>query len=362
VDEGDFLIVDSTEGVVRVNPDDVVRAQYRLEREREAEIGSGEGMPDWAQGPHSTADGTDVSLVASCGNLPQVCGAIDLGMSSIGLYRTELLFLLERNAPSLESLTNHYAAVIEGARGKPVTFRLLDVDSSIEVGYLHEQREHNPALGRAGVRLLLEREQILREQLKALLLAASGSDVRIVIPLINDCGELRRVKEILYEERFALRRDDAPRLSVGVIVETPVAALGLASLIEESDFAMVGLDSLLQYMLAADRENLDLDEYFEPLHPVVLRVLADLVSVCGLAGKPLSVFGSAARRSGNVPMLLGAGFREFCVSPVDLESLLNQLRTLDLAEVKTAFAQACKATCQAETQPHIESLRREPTQ
>ncbi len=360
VEEGDFLVVDSTEGVVRVNPEEVVRAQYRLERDRAAEIVAGEGKPDWADAPHATSDGTRVSLVASCGNLPQVHGSTELGMSSIGLYRTELLFMLDRNAPSLEALTNHYIAVIEGASGNPVTFRLLDLDSSAEVSYLHEQREHNPALGRAGVRLLLNREQVLREQLKALLLASTGADVRLAIPLINDCGELRRVKEILYEERFALRRDDAPRLSVGVIVETPVAALGLGELIEEAEFAMVGLDSLLQFMLAADRENLDLDEYFEPLHPVVLRLLADITKVCSRAKKPLSVFGSSAQRSANLPMLLGAGLREFCVSPVDMEGLLGQLSRLDMEAVAKAFEQACKATCQAETQPLIESLRHEP--
>ena len=356
VEEGDFLIVDSTEGVVRVNPDETVRAQYRIERDRAAEIGSGEGVPDWAKLAHATSDGTSVRLSASCGNLTQVQGAADLGMSSIGLYRTELLYMVERSAPSLESLVNHYRAVIEAARGNQVTFRLLDVDSSVEVGYLHEHRERNPALGRGGVRLLLEREQILREQLKALLLASTDADVRLAIPLINDCGELRRVKEILYEERFALRRDDAPRLSVGVIIETPVAALGIASLIEESDFAVIGLDSLVQYMLAADRENHDLAEYFEPLHPVLLRVLADLVSACDRAKKPLSVFGEAMRRSANLPMLLGAGLREFCVSPVDMEPVLAQLRNLDLSEVMNAFGQASKVSCQAETQLSIENL------
>lgn len=358
VQEGDFLIVDSTEGVVRVNPDEVVRAQYRQERERAAEISAGEGAPDWAKGPFATSDGTSVRLVASCGNLTQVKSAVDLGMSSVGLYRTELLYMVEHSAPSLESLANHYTAVVEAAAGQQVTFRLLDADSSVEVGYLHEQRERNPALGRSGVRLLLEREQILREQLKALLLAATDADVRIAIPLINDCGELRRVKEILYEERFALRRDDAPRLSVGVIVETPAAALGLASLIDESDFAMVGLDSLVQYLLAADRENHDLAEYFEPLHPVVLRVLADLADVCAGAKKPLSVFGSSMRRSANLPMLLGAGLREFCVSPVDMEPVLAQLRSLTLTDVAKAFAKASGGTCQAETQLAIEDLQR----
>jgi len=110
---------------------------------------------------------------------------------------------------------NLLSAVIEGARGRQVTFRLLDVDSNVELGYLHEARERNPALGQSGIRLLLKKEQVLRDQLKALLLAAGEAEVRVALPRINDCGELRRVKEILYEERFALRRDDAPRLSVG---------------------------------------------------------------------------------------------------------------------------------------------------
>ena len=359
VQEGDFLIVDSTEGVVRVNPDEVVRAQYQQERERVAEIGAGDGAPDWAKAPHATGDGTRLRLHASCGNLTQVHDAVDLGLRAIGLYRTELLYMLDRSAPTLESLVKHYRAVIEGADGMQVTFRLLDVDSSIEIGYFHEQREHNPALGRSGVRLLLEHEQVLREQLKALLLASTDADVRLAIPRINDCGELRRVKEILYEERFALRRDDAPRLSVGVIIETPVAAMGIESLMEESEFALLGLDSLLQYMLAADRENLDLDTYFEPLHPVVLRLLANLASACEQAQKPLSIFGSTMLREANLPMLVGAGLREFCVSPVELEPMLEQLQGVELPSLRAAFEQASKASCQAETLPQLENLRRD---
>lgn len=357
VDEGDFLIVDSTEGIVRVNPDEVVREQYRLEREKAAELGVSAELPDWARGPHETADGEAVRFVSSCGNLTQVHDGTALGMGEVGLYRTELMYLLERNPPTLESLTNHYRAVLEGANGEPVTFRLLDADSTVELAYLHEAREHNPALGRAGVRLLLEKEQVLRDQLKALLLAAEHGEARVVLPRINDCGELRRVKEILYEERFALRRDDPPRLSVGVVVETPVALFGLADLIRESDFAVLGLDSLLQYMLAADRESLDLDQYFEPIHPVVLRALRVAVKVCHAAKKPLSIFGSAVARPANVPLVLGAGLREFCVSPAEFEVLARIIAQLRMSDIEPAFDLAVQATCAEEVQPPLENLR-----
>jgi phosphotransferase system enzyme I (PtsI) len=363
VHEGDFVILEATEGLVRVNPDEVVRAQYRQNSAPKEEVAAPEEAPPWARRAPRTQDGQTITVTATCGNLPEVDQATALGMQGIGLYRTELLYLIDREQPTLESLIAHYAAVLEHARGQTVTFRLLHVDSSLEVGYLHAQRELNPGLGRAGVRVLLAREQVLRRQLQALLRSApasSESRMRIAVPFVTDCGDLRRVKEILFEERYALRKSGASfqdQVELGAVIETPVAALGARDLAREADFLTISLDSLLQYLLAADRENHELRNYFEPIHPFVLRTLMQICEACEQSSRPLSVFGVTAVNPANLPFLLGAGLRHFCVAPVVLKDFLAQLARIDLRSARRSASLASRASCQAETQTLVDGYR-----
>ena len=368
VREGDFVILDATEGLVRVNPDDVVRAQYsRASQAVEAPVAA-EGAEPIGKRQARTQDGQAIDVSATCGNLPEVDQAASLGFQGIGLYRTELLYLIDRDQPSLESLVAHYASVIEHARGAPVTFRLLHVDSSLEVSYLHENRELNPGLGRAGVRILLAREQVLRRQLQALLRASPvkgegggpASSLKIAVPFVSDCGDLRRIKEILFEERYALRKSGASfqeQVELGAVIETPVAALGARDLAREADFLTVSLDSLQQYLLAADRENHELRHGFESVHPFVLRALISIVEACDQATRPLSVFGVTAVAPANLAFLLGVGFRRFCVAPVALEEFLIQLERIDLRRARRSAALASRASCIAETQNLVDGYR-----
>jgi phosphotransferase system enzyme I (PtsI) len=366
VREGDFLILDATEGLVRLNPDEVVRAQYsQAGTERagaEKRSPPAEIAPPAARAAH-TRDGQPITISAACGNLPEVDAAAALGFQSVGLYRTELLYLIDRDQPSLESLVSHYAAVSEHARGAPVTFRLLHVDSSLEVGYLHESRELNPGLGRAGVRILLAREQVLRRQLQALLRSSpadSKHGLRIAVPFVSDCGDLRRIKEILFEERYALRKSGVSfqeKVELGAVIETPVAALGARDLAREADFMMVSLDSLQQYVLAADRENHELRHHFESIHPFVLRALLSIAESCEHTARPLSVFGVTAGAPANLAFLLGVGFRHLCVAPVALDEILVQLERIDLRQARRAAGVASRASCAAETQTLVDGYR-----
>lgn len=363
VREGDFVILDATEGLVRVNPDELVRAQYQQSSAQSQAASAPEESAAWTRRAARTQDGQVITVTATCGNLPEVDQAASLSMQGIGIYRTELLYLIERDQPSLESLTAHYAAVLEHARGQPVTFRLLHVDSSLEVNYLHDQRELNPGLGRAGVRVLLAREHVLRRQLQALLRAAPTFPevhLRIAVPFVTDCGDLRRIKEVLFEERYALRKSGASfqeSVELGAVIETPVAAIGARDLAREADFLTISLDSLLQYVLAADRENHALRSYFELMHPFVLRLLMQIVEVCEQCGRPLSVFGVTAVSSTNLPFLVGAGLRHFCVAPVALKDFLAQVQRIDLRSARRSTNLAAKASCQAETQTLVDGYR-----
>lgn len=362
VREGDFVILDATEGIVRIDPDEVVRAQYRQSASQRAETPVQEEAPAWARRAARTQDGQSISVSAACGNLPEVDQVASLNMSGVGLYRTELLYLLEREPPSVEALSAHYAAVLEHAGGQPVTFRLLHADSSLEVAYLHEAREPNPALGRSGVRALLAREQVLRRQLQAILRAPAPAEarVRIAVPFVTDCGDLRRVKEVLFEERYALRKAGIAfhdHVDLGAIIETPAAAIGARDLAREADFLVISLDGLQQYLLAADRESGAHKALFESLHPFVLRTLIQIVEVCEQSGRPLSVFGVTAVQPTTLPFLLGAGLRNFCIAPVALKDFLALLGRIDLRQARRSATLAARATCVAETQTLVDTYR-----
>lgn len=359
LEEGDFVIVDASEGVVRINPDEVVRDQYK----GRVDAGGHESarvVPEWARRSARTRDGQRVLTPASAGNLPEVQQAVSYGMDEIGLYRTELLYLVDKEPPSVESLVKHYASVVSELRGGSVTFRLLHADSSLEIGQLHAARETNPALGVAGVRLLLAREQVLRNQLQAILRASVGTAVRIAIPFVTDTADLRRVKEILFEERLELRRTGdafAEDVELGVVIETAAAFLGVKDLARESDFVMLGLDSYVQHLLAADRDNQAVAAYYESLHPVVLRSLDELCTACRSLGKPVTAFGVTACRTENLPFLIGVGLRSFCVPPGNLREFLSEVSKLDGRNARRATRNAMTQSCRAETLTLIDGFR-----
>ncbi|MEO6711314.1 MAG: putative PEP-binding protein [Planctomycetota bacterium] len=359
--EGDFAIIDATEGLVRFNPDEIVRQQYQAALEAQPSLEEEEsGPPAWASRAARTHDGERLVVTASCGNLPEVNQAFGLGFAALGLFRTELMYLVDKEPPSREGLIAHYTAVVAAAQGNPVTFRLLHADSSLGLGYLHEVREQNPALGRAGVRALLAREAILRRQLQAILVAASGAPVRIAIPFVNDCADVRRIREILFEERLVLRKGSESfqeRVDIGVVIETPAAFLGAHDLARESDFLMLSLDQTVQYLLAADRENPALQNKFDALHPFVLRAVRSLVEACASASKPLSVFGVTAVSAANLPFLIGLGLREFAVAPAHLRDFLALVGEVDSRRARKAAESAAASACLTEASSFLQGFR-----
>ncbi|MBL4771396.1 MAG: phosphoenolpyruvate--protein phosphotransferase [Planctomycetes bacterium] len=313
---GDELLVDATDGFVHVRPDARLLEQFHTHDEGSV----GAAIKPVRLDSH-TSDEQLVVICATCGNLPEVGTAGELGLRGIGLYRTELLFLLDHTVPGVNTLENHYRSVLESAGGGPVTFRLADLDSGMGLSYLHTDREANPALGQVGIRALLRSPNVLRRQLTGILRAAHGyrGEVGIAIPKVVDCSELRSVREYLFEERYALERENVPHnadLQVGVVIETPASVLGVKDLAEEADFLVVALDSLQQYILAADRDEPRFHQYFERLHPFVLRALEQIAEGATEKGTPFRIFGVTVAREENVPLLLAAGFRHLCVAPV----------------------------------------------
>ena len=340
--DGDFAVLDASEGLLRIRPEERVVRQYR-EVEPERRHVPRADAPDWMRSPTCTADGVAVEVVAGCGNLPQIERATELASPAIGLYRTELLYLLDARPPSFESLVAHYDAVLEKAAGRPVTFRLLSVDSSLELDFLHDGREANPALGMAGIRALLANESLLRRQLRALITARPNAPRSIAVPFVSAASEVSRVIDLIQEERMGALEQGlaaAEDVPVGAILETPVAALAAGELARVAEHLLVNLDGLAQYLLAVDRTNRDVEARFDPLHPVVLRVLSNVVAAASKAKRPLALFGSLTTRPSALPILIGLGVRGFVVAPDELRDLVEAVHGLELADGEHAARQA----------------------
>ena len=355
VHEGDFVILDASEGVALVNPDEVVRAQYLSTQ-------APDDAPTPAVAPPTprTRDGEAIEVRGCCGSLPEVGQLAEAGLSGVGLYRTELLYLIEKSAPSADALAQHYAAVVSTAGGDGVTFRLLDADSGLGLDYLHPQREPNPAIGRAGVRALLSRELVLRRQLEAILRAGADGNVRIAVPFVCDVGELRRVKECLFEEKLELRKRGAPhaaRVPVGIVVETPAALLGARDLAREADFLVIAIDGLTQHLLAADRDNAELKGYFESLHPIVLRAIRSLVESAAELRKPISAYGAALTQPQSPHFLIGLGLRSFHVDVAGRAKFIAQLRQVSIPMARRVADLAASAACIEDTLTLVDRFR-----
>lgn len=328
VKDGDALLLDASEGVVHVRPAAEMRAQFE-------KSGSGETtqpQPAWAEGPVHTLSGQQIHLAASGGSLSEVERARALGFSSIGLYRTEVLFLLEDELPGLDTLTEHYRAVFHEAGSMPVRLRLLDVTSALAPAWMECAPEVNPAMGLAGVRFLLEQGSILRRQLAAILIAAADhpSEVEVLVPLVSDCDELRGVKEALFEERYELRRrgvDHCNELGVGVVIETPAAVIGAADLAQEASSVLISVDSLQQYLLATDREHPVLGKTMQQLHPYLLQAISSVRDACLDAGTPLQIWGHCLANEESLHLLLGLGLTHLAIPPASCQGVVESIRS-----------------------------------
>jgi len=347
VAEGDALLLDASEGILRVRPDAQILAQYTgavTAGGASAELDQLRGLPLDAL---PTAGGAEVRLVAACGNLPEVIQAARTGVAEIGMYRTELLFLADGELPSLAALRAHYDAVHAQARGARVTFRLLSVDSGLGAQHLaptatSASHEPNPRLGRAGVRLLLAREDILRRQLQALILATGQRRLRIAVPFVLDGTEVARIRAVLEQERATLERSgvlaDGAReaIEVGAVIEVPAALFALGDLAQQADFLAINLDSLMLHLLAADRQVPELADYFRAPHPAVLGALEHAVRASIALRAPLSVFGPALDDPETALLVAGTGVRTFAAAPMALPALAQAFGQADLAELAAA--------------------------
>jgi len=327
VTEGDNLVLDGNSGVVYVNPSAEVEREYQIlvkrydAFRRELMIGPDE--------PTTTRDGHRVRLFANIALLPDIQLAIRYGAEGIGLLRSEFSFLTYEDFPDENQQVGLYNRIVDAAGERPVTIRTLDIGADKYPPYLRVPREDNPFLGWRSIRISLEMAEIFKVQLRAILRAAAHHEVRILFPMISSLEELRRARELLVEAQAELFKEGLehnPGIEVGIMVEVPSAVWLAQRLIREVDFFSIGTNDLIQYLLAADRNNRKVAHLYEPLHPAVLSAVAEVINVARGAGKGVTICGEMASDPMATLLLVGMGLDQLSLSPLFIPVVRKLIR------------------------------------
>ncbi|MGC2855357.1 phosphoenolpyruvate--protein phosphotransferase [Novispirillum sp. DQ9] len=336
VENWDPLIVDGDHGQVFVRPGEDVRDSFEASLlARKRKLAAYAAVRDL---PARSRDGVQVSLMLNAGLLIDLPHLDDTGAAGIGLYRTELPFMARPSLPDVAAQVVLYGRILDQAAGRPVVFRTLDVGSDKVLPYWHGQPEDNPAMGWRSIRITLDRPAILRQQLRALIAAAAGRELRVMFPMVAEVAELRAAKHVLALEleRGARRGEPLPdSIKVGTMLEVPALLWQLPALLREVDFISVGSNDLVQFLFASDRGNPRMSERYDNLSPPVLKVLRDLSQACNVAGVPLSVCGEMAGRPLEALALIALGYRSLSMSASGIGPVKTMLRSADIATVRS---------------------------
>jgi phosphotransferase system enzyme I (PtsP) len=330
VDSGDAIIVDGTSGDVHIRPPSDIESAYvervRLRARRQAQYRT------LRDKPCITKDGEAVSLMMNAGLLVDLPHLAETGASGIGLFRTEMQFMIATAMPRISEQLSLYRAVLDAAGDKPVIFRTLDIGGDKVLPYMRAEPEENPALGWRAIRLGLDRPGLMRSQVRALLQAAAGRELRVMFPMVATCAEFDEGKALIERELTALRRRRhklPDRVEVGAMVEVPSLLFQLDELLPRVDFLSVGSNDLVQFLFAADRGNRHVADRFDPISAPVLRALMTVADRARAADKPVSLCGELASQPIGALALVALGYRALSLTPLALGPVKAMLLELD---------------------------------
>ncbi|MGM9923269.1 MAG: phosphoenolpyruvate--protein phosphotransferase [Bacillus sp. (in: firmicutes)] len=341
IENGDIIIVDGLSGQVHINPTQELIAEY----EQKAKAYE-EQKAEWAKLVNEATvskDGHHVELVANIGTPKDVKGVIDNGGEGVGLYRTEFLYMGRDNFPTEEEQFEAYKAVLEGLNGKPVVVRTLDIGGDKELPYLSLPHEMNPFLGYRAIRLCLDRQDMFRTQLRALLRASAYGNLKIMFPMIATLDEFRQAKAILLEEKAKLQAEGvqvSETIEVGIMVEIPSTAVMADLFATEVDFFSIGTNDLIQYTMAADRMNERISYLYQPYNPAILRLVKQVIEAAHKEGKWAGMCGEMAGDEIAIPLLLGLGLDEFSMSATSILKARSLIKNLSKADMEELAAKA----------------------
>ena len=338
IKNGDTVVVDGRDGHVEVNPNPESLAAFRkLEREF---FDLKDNLAENRDQPAETLDHTSLRLEANINGLPDAIATSAMGGSGVGLYRTEYLYLTHPDVPDEDEQYEVYKEIVANSPNHNVTIRTLDIGGDKTVAYLgHDHQEANPFMGWRSIRLSFEHPDFFNTQIRAIVRAASDfpeGTVRLMFPMVTTVEEIRKLRNMVRRAYKTLtsRGIPAKELPIGMMLEVPAAAVSIGTMLDLVDFVSIGSNDLIQYLMAADRDNPKVSHLCQPLAPPVLHVLKNVITACNLAHKPVTVCGEMAGKPKAFVLLLGMGLRRFSMSPAFIPSIKQLASQVTVAEAE----------------------------
>ncbi len=348
---GDFIIVDGTDGEVLINPPLAIKKEFQSKKEKYDKYRL--ELRKIARLPSVTLDGVVFTPLANIELPEEVPAALSLGAEGVGLFRTEYIYLQSKTLPSEEEHFEIYSKLARKCYPRPAYIRTLDIGGEKSYSQFNLEAERNPALGLRAIRFSLKNQDLFKLQLRAILRASSQGNVRLLFPMITELEEILMIKELLSEVKIELRRRKVrfdENIPIGVMIEVPAAAAMIEFLVREVDFISIGTNDLIQYFLAVDRSNEYVSYLYKPLHPSVIRLLKHVIEKSNEAGKEVAVCGEMAAEPLSALILLGLGLRIFSMNPIFIPRIKKTLRSVELKTVE----EACKGILNLRTSQDIE--------
>ncbi len=335
VASGDLMVVDGRDGIVILRPDQEATSAYRkVQREF---FNLKDRLISNRDLPAKSSDGTPVELYANINNLADAQAAHNVGATGVGLFRTEYLFLTHHDVPGEEEQFEYYRQMITSAPNQTITIRTLDLGGDKTVPYLGRRGEPNPFMGWRSTRIFFENPKLFITQIRAILRAGRHGKVSILFPMITTIEELKFVNDLVQETRDNLTREGilfGENVKTGVMVEVPAAAVCIDAILRETDFISIGSNDLIQYLVAADRDNPKVAHLCEALAPAIFRVLRMVLDACQRTGTPVTLCGEMAGQPRSVLVLFGMGLRRFSMSPAFIPTVKELLGSVTTAQAE----------------------------
>ena len=357
ISEGELLIVDGEQGLLVVNPDPLVLAEYR---ERQAQIkAQRQKLKRLKKTPAVTLDGTPIELYANI-ELPQdMADVLEAGADGVGLFRTEFMFLNRKELPGEEEQFEAYRQVAQAMQGRPVVLRTLDVGADKAMNGGESHNIPNPAMGLRAIRFCLAEPQMFLTQLRAILRASHYGKVRILLPMLAHAHEIDQTLVLVSQAKQQLDERGLPyerEIEIGGMIEIPAAALALSIFMRRLNFLSIGTNDLIQYTLAIDRTDDAVAHLYDPLHPAVLTLVANTIQTATRGGMPVAVCGEMAGDLQLTRLLLGLGLRNFSMHPSQLLLIKERILNTNLAEVQTLAQRVLRTTDAGKTRELLAQL------
>ena len=336
IQQDDWIIIDGDAGVVIVDPSPIMLSEYSF-KQRQGQV-ERERLVRLRHTPAVTLDGQKIELLANIEMPEDTAAALATGAVGVGLFRSEFLFMgRQGNLPGEDEQYDAYRRALEGMKGLPVTIRTVDVGADKPLDETRHDAAHlNPALGLRAIRWSLADPSMFLTQLRAILRAAAHGKVNLLIPMLAHGSEIRQTVQLIEQARHELDRKGLVHgpVRLGAMIEVPAAALSLRLFLQHFDFLSIGTNDLIQYTLAIDRADESVAHLYDPLHPAVLRLLADTIAACQAQGKGVSVCGEMAGDVTMTKLLLGLGLRSFSMHPSQVLSVKQRIILSDTAKLQ----------------------------